>query len=101
MPNEELASQNMISEPEEIEDSNASDFIKIKKKNEVKRGYNRKANYEGGSDSNNQAASCPQQSNSKMGSDSTLSLDQRFKGSGKKKSEPRIRARNGLELYHA
>ena len=61
VPNDELASQNKISEPEEIEDSNASDFIEIQKKNEVKRKYNRQ-NFEGGSDGgNNEAASCVEQ----------------------------------------
>ena len=37
MPCDELASQNMISEPCEIEDSQASDYLQIKHKNERKR----------------------------------------------------------------
>jgi hypothetical protein len=59
VPNEELASENMISEPEEIEDSQASDFSEIKKKNLYKRKNqgNRIGEYEGGSNGENEAAS--------------------------------------------
>ena len=37
LPCDELASLNMISYPEEIEDSQASDYIQVKRKNDYKR----------------------------------------------------------------
>ena len=37
VPNDELASQNLISEPEEIEDSEASNYDEVRRKNEQRR----------------------------------------------------------------
>ena len=60
MPNDELASQNMISEPDEVEDSQASDYPQIKKKNDLKHAARQPhAIYEGGSSGEREDASGP------------------------------------------
>jgi len=47
MPNDEFASQNAISAPDEIEDSQASDFNEILEQNERKRKVVRNQSCEG------------------------------------------------------
>lgn len=65
VPNDELASQNLISDPEEIEDSLASDFSAIKRKNELKRSRqpHQNINYEGGSSGSGNAVDRKSQNN--------------------------------------
>ena len=59
VPNDELASQNLISDPEEIEDSQASDFSRIKRNNALKRKWlvPKEVIFEGGSPNNAGATS--------------------------------------------